>query len=138
MPSISDLFGPTLVVAAVVLTAWEVWVYRHRDGDAWLITPRRLRRRLILSAVLGLVGVLIQLEASGLIVTAGRPAVLLAFVTGLGGLSICLVVLAIADVHDTATLAARRSLKELEEAMSPRQQQAGPEKDSTSQDDGSA
>ena len=116
----SAIFGPLLVGAAIVLTIWEAWTYRHRGEDGWLVTPRRLRRRMLLSAILAVIGTIIHLEASGVIVTAGRPGVLLAYVTGLGGLSTCLVILAMMDIHDTVTLAARRSMEDLEQSFTRR------------------
>ena len=47
---VAEIFGYIVIVAAVVLFAWEYRAFSSREEeDAWLLTARRFRRRFGLS-----------------------------------------------------------------------------------------
>jgi uncharacterized membrane protein YidH (DUF202 family) len=110
---LSEIFGYILMASAVVLAVWETYAFRNRAEDAWLITRRRYRRRVLVSGVLILVGVLICVEARG-VINIHRVAPLTIYVFTLTGLSLLLVVLALADFADTAQTARRHFMREVE------------------------
>lgn len=126
---LAEIFGYILIASAAVLGAWEVRAYRHRHVDAWLVTSRRLRRRFAISVVLGLIGLIIALEGRYGI-PGNRPGYVIAFATGIMGLSVLLMVMAGADVLDTIRSATAQSLRELERAVQPPPQQSGTNDDS--------
>lgn len=108
-------FASVIIAAALGLGAWEVSVYR-RGEDAWLATPKRFRRRMMISIILLAVGALMLVEALGFLPERSAKGLLL-WLTGLFGLSIILIVLAGLDVSDTTRAASRRDLIELEQAI---------------------
>lgn len=110
---LSEIFGYILMASAVVLAAWEYFAFSTRAEDAWLITRRRYRRRILVSGVLVLIGILISVEARGLI-NIHHVAPLTLYVLTLTGLSLMLVVLAITDFADTARTARKHFMREIE------------------------
>jgi Na+-transporting methylmalonyl-CoA/oxaloacetate decarboxylase gamma subunit len=128
--AISDAFGIILVAVGVVLAFWEVGQQRNPDRDRWFVTPRRFRRRMAVSILMGLIGVLIALDARKIFPFTGI-AWALGFAGGVGLLAIVLFILAAVDFVDTVNAAARKSLADLEQAM----KQAEPDKASQKCDD---
>lgn len=113
---VADAFGIILVGTAILLAGWEVLQQRQPDRDRWFVTPRRLRRRVLVSLLLAIIGIIISLDARKVLPFSGL-AWDLAYAMGLGALALLLIVLAIADFFDTVNSAARKSLAELEQAM---------------------
>lgn len=128
--AISDAFGIILVAVGVVLAFWEIGQQRNPDRDRWFVTPRRFRRRMAVSVLMGLIGVLIALDARKIFPFTGI-AWALGFAGGVGLLAIVLFILAAVDFVDTVNAAARKSLADLEQAM----KQAEPDKASQKCDD---
>jgi len=128
--AISDAFGIILVAVGVVLAFWEIGQQRNPDRDRWFVTPRRFRRRMAVSILMGLIGVLIALDARKIFPFTGI-AWALGFAGGVGLLAIVLFILAAVDFVDTVNAAARKSLADLEQAM----KQAEPDKASQKCDD---
>lgn len=113
---VADAFGIILVGTAILLAGWEILQQRQPDRDRWFVTPRRLRRRMLVSLLLAIIGIIISFDARKIIPLSGLAWVF-AYVLGLGALALLLVVLAVADFFDTVNSAARKSLAELEQAM---------------------
>jgi Na+-transporting methylmalonyl-CoA/oxaloacetate decarboxylase gamma subunit len=128
--AISDAFGIILVAVGVVLAFWEISQQRNPERDRWFVTPRRFRRRMAVSILMGLIGVLIALDARKIFPFTGI-AWALGFAGGVGLLAIVLFILAAVDFVDTVNAAARKSLADLEQAM----KQAEPDKASQKCDD---
>ncbi|MGI8905064.1 MAG: hypothetical protein ACR2IE_01070 [Candidatus Sumerlaeaceae bacterium] len=115
--TVSEIFGYIVLVAAVVLFAWEYRAFAQREEeDSWLLTARRFRRRTIVSIVLAAIAVLITVEARGTINLRQLPA-LYFYVFSLSGLAVLLVVLAGIDLMDTAKSASRRAMEEFDAAL---------------------
>jgi hypothetical protein len=121
---LSDIFGVILIAAAIVLAAWEVNTFRNAGEDRWLVTRRRCRRRLLVSAVLAVIGLLLTLEARKIIPTE-RVGVFVVFAAIVTGLSVFLLILAGIDVLETVNSATKQSLNELDRAI--RDQKRDPE-----------
>jgi Na+-transporting methylmalonyl-CoA/oxaloacetate decarboxylase gamma subunit len=128
--AISDAFGIILVAVGVVLAFWEIGQQRNPERDRWFVTPRRFRRRMAVSILMGLIGVLIALDARKIFPFTGITWAL-GFAGGVGLLAIVLFILAAVDFVDTVNAAARKSLADLEQAM----KQAEPDKASQKCDD---
>lgn len=107
-----------LAAAAVLLALRERHAFRHRGADAWLITRRRYRRRLLISAVLFGVGVMLAAWGHGAVdftdpaTGAPNPLPFTIFVFALTGMSLLLIVLAGVDFSDTARNASQHALEE--------------------------
>jgi thiol:disulfide interchange protein len=114
--TIADAFGLILIGAAIILAVWEIIQQRNPARDTWLVTPQRLRRRLVLSFLLSIVGIIMTAEAQGVEIFHGLWGTLF-----YAGVLLCLagvmVLLALADVTSTINAAARKSLQDLEGAM---------------------
>jgi hypothetical protein len=129
---LTETFGYILVVSAVVLAVWEARAYANRDGEAWLVTRRRYRRRLLVCVVLAAIGVVFALEGRGVLPTQRVP-VLMAYVAGLGTLSILLVILAAIDLLDTLRSAADQSVREFGRSVDQGRRDAATPPDDTGQ-----
>ncbi len=116
--SITQIFGILMTAAAVVLAIWEYRAWRGYYGDNFLLTRRRLRRRLLIAGVLAGIGVLLTLEGTGVIPTRD-PRLFLAYAAGMLILSVMLLILAGADFVDTVKHASTESLRELEHSLQP-------------------
>ncbi|MCX7625567.1 MAG: hypothetical protein N2Z21_05085 [Candidatus Sumerlaeaceae bacterium] len=124
----ADAFGIILVGTAIVLVCWEVFQQRQPNRDRWFVTPRRFRRRVLVSLLLGIIGVIISLDARRLVPFTGIAGAV-TYAVGLGALAILLIVLAITDFFDTMNSAARKSLADLELAMKSAKTPDDPHKD---------
>lgn len=115
---VSEVFGYVMAAAAVLLAVRERHAFRHRGADAWLITRRRYRRRLFISAVLFSVGIMLAAWGRGAIefrdaaTGALNPLPFTIFVFALTGLALLLIILAGVDFTETASNASRHALEE--------------------------
>lgn len=120
--TITDAFGYILVGASGILAWWELAQQRCPERDPWLVTRRRLWRRMTLCLILAAIGVAFSLEARGVLSVDGLKWTFL-YAGTLTVLALVLVVLAAADAIDTVNAAARKSLSELEATLRDRQAQ---------------
>ncbi len=119
---VAEIFGYMILLTAAVLMAWETLAHRRKlDDDAWLRTPTRFRRRMIMAGVLAAVGVLIVAEARHFLVLQ-HISHLVVYVTALTVLAVTLFVLSIRDLGDMARNAEKFALKNLETALKEQQE----------------
>ncbi|MGB9690795.1 MAG: hypothetical protein ACPL7D_01355 [Candidatus Sumerlaeaceae bacterium] len=130
--TVSDAFGLILLGSAAILTWWEIAQQRNPERDVWFVTPRRLRRRLVLSGLLGLIGLILTLEARKVLPIRGVGPTLV-YAAVLGGLTLFLLIISLADIADTLNCAARKSLSEMDRAILAQKQ--APERASETSDD---
>ncbi len=114
--TIADVFGLTLIATAIVLSVWEVFQQRAPDRDRWFVTKSRCRRRLVVSALLAAVGVVMSLEARGILLFEGVAGVLI-YAGALGAGALLILILALVDIRETVGAAAKKSLEELKSAI---------------------
>lgn len=118
---VAEFFGYTILVIAVVLFAWEMRTSRQADEEVkWLRTATRFKRRMCMVGLLLLVGLLIIVEARGLLVLQ-RISHLVVYVTSLSLLAVSLFVLSIRDLGDMARNAERQALEDLQTALKEQQ-----------------
>jgi hypothetical protein len=110
--TIWEIFGYIIVAASLVLAGWEIAVFKNPDRDVWLVTPSRLRRRLLISTVLFLIGVLVLVEAVG-ILSIRDVAFLTIYLLIISGLALFLLFLAAVDAGETMRNASKHALDEL-------------------------
>lgn len=114
---VAEFFGYAVMLAAVVLVLWEVYSSRTVAEDFhWLHPPARLKRRLIMAVILLSAGLLIALEASGVIVLK-QPQYLIMYVISLSGMSLALLILSLRDLGDMARNAERQAVLDLQTAL---------------------
>jgi heme/copper-type cytochrome/quinol oxidase subunit 3 len=130
---ISEIFGYVLIGVAFGLGVWQYNVSRAAAKGSWLNSRRRLHRRIMISVILVLIGTIMVLEAHKYIPTY-RPAGLLIYLFSTVTLSLVLLLLAAADVYETANSAMKQSLSELDEAIRCEKLKAEAEKDSGSEE----
>ncbi len=114
--TIADVFGLTLIATAIVLSGWEVFQQRAPDRDRWFVTKSRCRRRLVVSALLAAVGVVMSLEARGILLFEEVAGVLI-YAGALGAGALLILILALVDIRETVGAAAKKSLEELKSAI---------------------
>lgn len=114
---VTEIFGYILFAVALLLAIREQIEYSRRDTEKqmWLVTPRRYRRRMLVSVVLGIIGGLFVVHARQLIPL--RVGTYVMFIFGLMSLSLILVLLVVIDVIDTARTAASSSMRDLQRAI---------------------
>ncbi len=114
---VAQFFGYGIIVVAVSLVIWETFVYRRKEIDVpWLRNPVRLRRRLIMAALIFCVGLLIVAESHG-ILQLNTARQLLIYVCALMILSFVLLILSVRDLGDMARSAERYAAQELKLAL---------------------
>lgn len=113
---LSETFGYILGAVAIGLAIWQHRTFSRQETEPWLRTKRRYRRRMFISFIMLLLGITMVLEASKELPTS-RPGVFVVYVSIMMVLSLLLVLLAAADVLETANSAAAQSLRELEAAV---------------------
>ena len=114
---VAEIFGYAVVLVAVLLVVWELTSNRGVSDDVqWLHSPARLKRRLIMGVVLLSAGLLITLEARGVLVLK-KPPHLLLFVASLSGMAMALVILSIRDLGDMARGAKNQAIQDLQSAL---------------------
>lgn len=122
---IAEIFGYVVLLTAISLAAWEIKVQRQPDDEtAWLQTPRRFRRRLIMAGLLVLVGLMILGESYGLLVL-NDVTQLLIYITTLTVSAVALLVLAIRDLGDMAKNAERHAMQDLKIALEEESAESG-------------
>lgn len=107
----TEIFGLILVGTAFLLAAWEYHAWRGRYGENFLLTRPRMRRRVLIAAVLASIGVLITLESRGTFPT-NEPGNLIVFAIVVLILSVLLVILAGVDAVETVRRAADETIRD--------------------------
>lgn len=117
-----EILGYIILTIACAMAVWEYRAYHYPDDEEWLCSRSRYRRRLLVALALGVIGALLAAEARGLILTEGRPGVLLAYAGAILALCMLLLVLAFLDLNEIARRAADRAMKELADAVARQKQ----------------
>ena len=103
-------FALGIVSVGIVLVARQFWVRRH-PGAGWGHSLRRYYRRLIMGFVFVVIGALLLADESGFLSMTGNAVRLIIYVSVLGGLSLFLVLLALADAWETMRMASGEMAK---------------------------
>lgn len=110
-------FGFIVLLTAAGLAGWELLVHRRSTTDfQWLHTKSRLRRRLAMSFLLLVVGLVMLADAFQWVqLTNVRHLTL--YVLVLAALAMALVILSIRDLVEMARNAEQQALTELRDAV---------------------
>ena len=103
-------FALGIVSVGIVLVARQFSVRQHL-GTGWVHSLRRYYRRLIMGFLFVVIGALLLADESGYFPMTGNAVRLMIYVSVLGGLSLFLVLLALADVWETMRMASGEMAK---------------------------
>lgn len=118
-------FGFVVLFTAAALAGWEIFAHQRSSNDfRWLHTKSRLRRRLAMSALLVVVGVIMLADAYRW-VEFTNVRHLMIYVLLMAALAMALVILSIRDLVEMARNAEQQALNDLRDAV---EQQARKEK----------
>lgn len=124
--TVALIFGIFVLITALGLAGWEIYTHRKENEEfRWLHTPSRLRRRIAMAVLLGLVATLLLGEASG-ILALDNIRHLMIYVCLLASLALALVVLSIRDLAEMARNAERQAIDDLKNAIDEQKDRQDP------------